>query len=149
MPQPQPSLRTRIDRVLAQPDSRPSATALRVCYRDAANYKNTTRVVLTGRFDEASFRAHIQPKLEDGAYFTPRQVGLPDAHFDNFDRDDHPAHTFSFCFSEEPLQEVFEIVPEQPTLPMTWAQLCARFTAVTAFDPADWPGHGSDADLPL
>jgi hypothetical protein len=127
---------------------RPTCTAFTVCYRDAANYKETTRVVVADAWDADSFGSAIAPKLEEGEYFTPCQVGLPDAHIRPFDEDDHPSHTFTFgvLVGEVALTEVFAVVCEQPTLHLTWSQLCGRFRELQSFDPADWPGAAALAE---
>jgi hypothetical protein len=128
----------------------PTCTALHIWYRDAAGAKNSVRVVLADPWDEHTFRAQIAPQLEEGAFFTPCQVGLPDAHFEKFTIHDHPSHTFwRGPQDSQHLEHVFEIVSEQPTLKLTWAQLCARFSAITSFDPANWPGAGTIAEPPL
>jgi hypothetical protein len=120
----------------------PTCTAFSVCYRDAANYKNTNRVILADAWDEHSFRASIAPKLEDGVFFTPCQVGLPDAHITPTGAHDHPSHTFCSLGADPLLSDVFTLVREQPTVRMTWRGLCERFEAVSpsGFDTAHWPG---------
>ena len=126
-----------------QPLLEPTCTALLVCYRDAANWKNSRRVVVADPWNEESYRLCIAPKLEEGEFFIPMQVGLPDAHLHPFGENDHPAHTFGREPDLEPLSEVFTIVSEQPTVNLTWGQLCERFAAVRAFDSAIWPCAGA------
>jgi hypothetical protein len=116
----------------------PTCTAFTVCYRDAANYKNSKRVVVADAWDEESFRASIAPKLEDGVFFTPCQVGLPDAHLTPLGEHGHPSHTFRPFGADPLLSDVFTLVREQPTVRLTWRQLCERFDAASpsGFDPA-------------
>ncbi len=130
------------ERGLPQTLLEPTCTAFTLCYRDAANYKNTKRVIVADAWDEESFRTSIAPKLEDGVFFTPCQVGLPDAHITPLGEHDHPSHSFWSLGADPLLGDVFTVVREQPTVRLTWRQLCERFDAASpsGFDPAQWPG---------
>jgi hypothetical protein len=125
----------------------PTCTAFSVCYRDAANWKNATRVIVADPWDEETYRASIEPALLEGAFFAPAQVGLPHAHLRPIGENDHPAHTFAADFDLEPLSEIFTIISEQPTLHLTWGQLCAAFAAITEFDHDAWPGATVQASV--
>jgi hypothetical protein len=130
---------------------RPTCTAFRVYYRDASNYKESTRVIVADSWDEESLRTNILPALEDGDFFTPCQVGLPDAHIRPFAQGDHPHHSLWDLSGPLVPNEHFTIVDAQPTVRLTWRQLCTRFSdpAESGFDPHDWPGAGTEADRPL
>jgi hypothetical protein len=125
-------------------------TLLRVCYRNAHNDKNSTEVILTGPPRLLDITDVIAPTLVDGAFFIPRQVGLPDAHFDNWNwcGEDHPYHTFG-CRQRGELHELIEPTERPTTLAMSWSELVARFAAIRGWDPEDWPGRGTAADVPL
>lgn len=56
-------------------------TLVEYLYTDAANYKVTGRAVLEGRIAEAD-AARMVGSLDDGMYFIPGQVGLPDLQGD-------------------------------------------------------------------
>ncbi len=69
-------------------------------YRDAGNYKFYNKLVLLGvlRSDQ------IVSYLNEGTYFIPSEVGMPDLQPDLFTRDDHIWHEIDSiqCTTEEP-----------------------------------------------
>lgn len=83
------------------PDTR--FTLFHYLYRDKSNYKAQNFVVLSGAITQEQEGA-IKSCLNEGEYFIPRQVGLPERRFDSWDpEDDHC--WFEFC-SFEPLPEM-------------------------------------------
>jgi hypothetical protein len=50
----------------------PTCTEFTVCYRDAANWKFSTRVVIAGRWDKASYREMIAPPADRRQLLYPR-----------------------------------------------------------------------------
>jgi hypothetical protein len=125
-------------------------TLLHVCYRNAHDDKNVIEVILPGASTVREITDVIAPKLEEGVFFIPCQVGLPDAHFDlrNWETADHPFHTFGCRHSSE-LRTVFEHTGRQPTLGLSWRELVERFAGLSGWDTSDWPGHGTVAELPV
>lgn len=58
-------------------------------YRDASNYKTYNSVVLAGRVSEQDLKT-IKSALDQGEYFIPSQLGLPEKRFDDgLTEDDH------------------------------------------------------------
>jgi hypothetical protein len=125
-------------------------THLRVCYCDAHNYKNATEVVLGGAPRPDDIRTVIAATLDDGVFFIPWQVGLPDAHFtgSNLCEEDHPWHTFGGARRASELVQAFEPTDREPTLTMLWPELIERFRAIGHWDPDCWPGNGTAAVHP-
>lgn len=64
-------------------------TLIEYLYRDASNYKQFNSAVVSGELTEAQIH-EIMGCLEDGEYFIPSQVGLPEKKFDTITEDDHP-----------------------------------------------------------
>lgn len=72
-------------------------------YRDADNYKAQNFVVLAGAVTQEQ-EDIIKSCLNDGEYFIPRQIGLPERRFDTWDPlSDHC--WFEFC-GFEPLSDL-------------------------------------------
>lgn len=94
-------------------------TRIQYLYRDADNYKVHNECVVEGEFD----RAQIQEMLaccDCGEYFIPRQVGLPEKQFENFD----PA--VDHCWFEL-AADGFEATPFPATVALTAQQLVKNF----------------------
>lgn len=88
-------------------------------YRDASNYKKANAVVIRGAFlhsDEETILA----SLNEGEFFIPRQVGLPEERFDKLSEDDH-------CWFE---YMEMGLTDAKPTIDLSVAQLVERFRAV-------------------
>ena len=91
-------------------------------YRDGSNYKQFQELVLFGTLTVKQ-QTLIINKLEEGEYFIPSQVGLPDLQdrmisFPN--SDDHVWHEL----------HSFEDVTKEQTHPMTAKELLNMFKAV-------------------
>lgn len=64
-------------------------TQINYLYRDADNYKILNTCIIAGVIDAEQI-AKIMECLDDGEYFIPRQVGLPERRFDKIDpQSDH------------------------------------------------------------
>lgn len=93
-------------------------TKITYLYRDASNYKMTTEVILKGEITEEG-KQTILDNLEDGEYFIPRQVGLPENRFEELTEDDH-------CYFELD-ENSFEITDLPATEDMTVKELVEKF----------------------
>lgn len=72
------------DAELAQIPEPQTNTVLYYLYRDGANYKIQNSVVLSGSFTDAEISV-MESKLNEGVYFIPYDVGLPEKRFDKWD----------------------------------------------------------------
>lgn len=91
-------------------------TQINYLYRDADNYKKRHAVIIEGEMTEDQEKA-IEECLDEGAYFIPAQVGLPNERFDDETEADHPWFEW----------EGYEASAAAPTLHITTAELVARF----------------------
>ena len=96
-------------------------TRINYLYRDADNYKMQNSCVISGTITPEQIAA-IMDTLEDGEYFIPHMVGLPEQKFDTYDpQSDHP------YFELGP--ESFELTKARATVEMSGAELVAAFAA--------------------
>lgn len=96
-------------------------TRINYLYRDADNYKMQNSCVISGTITPEQIAA-IMDTLEDGEYFIPHMVGLPEQKFDTYDpQSDHP------YFELGP--ESFELTKARTTVEMSVAELVATFAA--------------------
>lgn len=91
-------------------------TVVKYLYRDADNYKKRHNVVITGEMTEEQETA-IEQCLDDGGYFIPSMVGLPDERFGAETMADHPWFEWIGV----------EATAGKPTLHITAEELVARF----------------------
>lgn len=63
-------------------------TEIYYLYRDASNYKKGNTVIVSGTFSEEQIDTIIEC-LDEGEYFIPKQVGLPEERFGKWTKDDH------------------------------------------------------------
>ena len=64
-------------------------TSFTYLYRDAANYKKQNSCIVKGRITEKQL-SDILASLDDGEFFVPSKVGLPEKRFETWDEnDDH------------------------------------------------------------
>lgn len=103
-------------------------TAISYMYRDADNYKETARVVLSGELSKTDL-ADILAARDENFYFIPSQVGLDDlqeklAAYGSGDMtdSDHVWHELE--------DDAFEATDETPTNELTVAELADRFRTV-------------------
>lgn len=72
------------------PEVSPKNTRIDYLYRDASNYKKPNMVIVSGSISEEQQRI-IMSCLDEGEYFIPHLVGLPEIRFDAYSMtDDHP-----------------------------------------------------------
>lgn len=65
-------------------------TRINYLYRDADNYKMPNSCIVAGKITPEQIDTIIST-LDDGEYFIPRLVGLPEKKFDTYDpQSDHP-----------------------------------------------------------
>ncbi len=117
-------------------------TRLTLSYRDAANYKTSLSVVLTGSFAPEQVVA-IRAKLNEGRYIIPGQVGLPNpaAQFqgkDGFPNEDLD-HVWVQLNDFEDISDVNQVLSDistedAPTYPLTVAALAAAFARLEGWD---------------
>lgn len=91
-------------------------TKISYLYRDADNYKMRHEVVIAGSMSEEQEKA-IEDSLDEGVYFIPSQVGLPDDRFGSVTEADHPWFEW---VGVEP-------TADRPTLHVTAEELTAKF----------------------
>lgn len=91
-------------------------TRIDYLYRDADNYKKHCAVIIEGEMTEEQEQA-IEECLDEGGYFIPSQVGLPDERFGSKTEANHPWFEWEGC----------EASTAAPTLHITAAELVARF----------------------
>ena len=102
-------------------------TKINYLYRDASNYKVYNQVIVAGEITPEHLR-RIADTLDEGEYFIPSVVGLPEKKFETQTDDDH------LWFEWEIDDEDFdldasgcELTDEQPTVPLTVDQLVDNF----------------------
>ncbi len=94
-------------------------TKIYYLYRDASNYKVQNVCVIPGVVTREQIQEIIEC-LDDGEYFIPHLVGLPERKFDTYDtQDDHPFFELS--------EDGFEPTKETATLELTPAELVEAF----------------------
>lgn len=106
---------------LETPKARPKGarnTRINYLYRDGSNYKIWTSVVVRGRLSQQDC-AQIISCCEDGTYFIPYQVGLPENRFETVTDDDHVWFELD--------KESFEPTVDTPTATVTAQELTALF----------------------
>lgn len=94
-------------------------TQINYLYRDADNYKMPNTCIIAGVIDAEQI-AKIMECLNDGEYFIPRQVGLPERRFDKIDpQSDH-------CWFELS-SDSFELTNRPSDFNLTAEELVANF----------------------
>lgn len=91
-------------------------TKISYLYRDADNYKSYNECVVPGIITEAQ-QKRILDSLDEGEYFIPSLVGLPEKKFDKYDPEaDHPFFELGrYSFEETSAAPTVEITPEELT----------------------------------
>ena len=94
-------------------------TKITYLYRDADNYRVHNECVIEGEFTEQQIDK-IMECCDEGEYFIPQQVGMPERKFDEYDTEaDH-------CWFE--LNKAgFEQTSRPADLPLTAQQLISNF----------------------
>ena len=95
-------------------------TRINYLYRDADNYKMPNSCIVAGKITPEQIDTIIST-LDDGEYFIPRLVGLPEKKFDTYDpQSDHP------FFELGP--DSFEPTKARATIDLTVETLVEAFT---------------------
>lgn len=94
-------------------------THISYLYRDACNYKVHNEAIIRGELSAQQIDV-IMGCLNDGEYFIPSQVGLPEERFGSFTEDDH------YWF--ELARDGFSPVKEDATVDITPDELVQKFT---------------------
>lgn len=94
-------------------------TRINYLYRDADNYKKYQSVIVKGEFTSCQI-LEMESLLNEGMYFIPRQVGLPEVRFPEPSSADH-------CWFE---WEGTETTADDPTEEITAAELYKNFEKV-------------------
>ncbi len=68
-------------------------TKISYLYRDAANYKKFSEVIISGKLEMDT----LEPFFYENQFFSPRHVGLPDLREFPLNEDDHPWHEITAC----------------------------------------------------
>ena len=96
-----------------------SNTKISYLYRDGDNYKKHNEAIVSGPYTKDQIDA-ILASREDGDYFLPTQVGLPEERFDKWDaQSDHPWFELD--------EYSFEPTEEEPTVELTMEELTENF----------------------
>lgn len=106
-------------------------TRITYLYRDADNYKTLNEVVIQGTFTDEEID-EIMAVCDQGEYFIPRQVGLPEERFEKLDpQSDH-------CWFEI-AREDFEKTSDPWTEPVTAREVLEAFRRIrdTGWDDQD------------
>ena len=107
-------------------------TIINYQYRDASNWKQHNEAIVQGTLTEEQIDTIINC-LEDGEYFIPRQIGLPEIRFAEICEDDH-------CWFELD-RAGFEITERCPTVQLTAKEVVGRFLEARnnweVFDPME------------
>lgn len=94
-------------------------TRINYLYRDADNYKAHNECVVRGEITSEQ-KAVIISCLDEGEFFIPRLVGMPERKFDTYDpTSDHPWM--------ELREDGFENTKEEPTVDVTVEEIVERF----------------------
>ncbi len=93
-------------------------TRISYLYRDACNYKQHNEVVVPGTFTQEQIESIIA-SLNEGEYFIPVQVGLPEERFERITEDDH-------CWFELS-RDGFEETNAEASVDMTPDEVVAKF----------------------
>lgn len=96
-------------------------TKINYLYRDAWNYKQLNTVIINGEITKEQIETIIS-YLNEGEYFIPSQVGLPEKRFDKISVSDH-------CWFELEADD-FIITEESVTIDMTVEKLVMAFKQV-------------------
>jgi len=95
-------------------------TRINYLYRDADNYKMPNSCVVAGKITPEQIAAIID-SLDDGEYFIPHLIGLPEKKFDTYDpQSDHPYFELG--------SDSFEATRAGATIELTVDALVAAFT---------------------
>lgn len=95
-------------------------TRINYLYRDGSNYKQPNECVVEGVIDKESIDA-IVASLDEGEYFIPRAVGMPETRFPTWTEDDHSYFELDAAG--------FSPTDEEPTVDVDAETLVARFKA--------------------
>lgn len=106
-------------------------TRIEYLYRDASNYKQRNECVIRGIVNETGVDAIIA-SLDDGEYFIPQAVGLPETRFPTWSEDDHSYFELD--------KASFTPTDAEPTVDIDAETLVARFKAAAGH----WQDFESD-----
>lgn len=95
-------------------------TRIEYLYRDGSNWKQGNECVIEGVIDETGVDA-IVASLDEGEYFIPRAVGMPETRFPTWTEDDHSYFELDAAG--------FSPTDEEPTVDVDAETLVARFKA--------------------
>lgn len=108
-------------------------TLIEYMYRDGSNYKMWNKAIVSGILTEEQSQ-DIFSSCDDGEYFVPRQVGLPEERFDDVNNDDH-------CWFE--LQSI-EDTEQEATVEIAASELHQKFMAASGnWDETAWMEGGA------
>lgn len=108
-------------------------TRINYIYRDASNYKAGNTVVFRGEITEEQ-KNQILSCCDEGEYFIPRQVGMPENRFEDITEDDHPWFELEI--------DGFELTDAEPDTPRSVDDLVMAFArAKDSWDTTGFPGN--------
>lgn len=109
-------------------------TRIEYLYRDGSNYKIPNQQIVEGTLTDRQIK-EIIASCDDGEYFVPRQVGLPEDRFGDINDDDH-------AWFE--IQEIVS-VDGTPTVDMTAEELYQNFVKASGnWDETLWMEGGGE-----
>lgn len=109
-------------------------TKIDYLYRDGSNYKIRNQQTVEGTLSDGQIE-EIMASCDDGNYFVPRQVGLPEERFGDITDDDHGWF------------ELLEIstTDRKPSVKMTAEEMHRNFTKANGnWDETLWMEGGDD-----
>lgn len=95
-------------------------TKIGYLYRDASNWKQWNECIVEGIIDADGIKA-IMDSLDEGEYFIPRAVGMPETRFAKWTDDDHAYFELN--------SDDFSYTDDEPDTGIDAETLIARFKA--------------------
>lgn len=93
-------------------------TKIEYLYRDGSNYKMHNECIIRGPVTDEQINI-IMASLDEGEYFIPSVVGMPELRFSGLNNDDHPWFELD--------RMGFSTAMCEPTMDITGAELAQRF----------------------
>jgi len=114
-------------------------TKISYLYRDASNYKEHNEVIVSGEFTSNDLK-RISRCLDEGEFFIPRDVGLPENRITPYRTDD------DHCWFEMEIWENedgtydggFKLTDDEPTVDLDMQELVRNFENVKTWNETGW-----------
>ncbi len=115
-------------------------TALTIQYRDGANYKTRSTIVLEGRLTPDLFQ-RLKASLDEGEYFVPQQIGLKNPALNFLEHDGFPNADLDhgWCELEEAESDFSDLYPscltDSPATSGITVEAFVKACESTSWDP--------------